>query len=240
MAVRLGIIEFRPTLVPSLVTLVFLVLLISLGFWQLDRARQKQAILDNYQAGNDEAAIRIDAGSMSLQGIAYQHAVAQGHFDTRQQFLLDNRTHDGVAGYYVITPFLLSRNTAILVNRGWVPLGVSRDRLPDIRLQASGRTISGKLKPIPKKVFMLGKEQPRQSWPYRVLHINIDSFSEQLGYRLSPYVLLLDPAAPGGYVRDWKPMKFGPERNVGYAVQWFSLAAALLLIYFFVNTRKVK
>jgi surfeit locus 1 family protein len=52
--------------------------------------------------------------------------------------------------------------------------------------------------------------------------------------------MLLNPDESEGYVRDWRPLKFGPERNVGYAVQWFSLAAALLLIYIIVNTRKVK
>lgn len=240
MSMSSGCIEFRPSLWPSLVTLVFLILLISLGFWQLDRARQKQAILDKYHAGTDATVIRIDVGSIAAPGVAYQTAEVQGHFDNRQQFLLDNRTHEGLAGYHVITPFLVSRDTAILVDRGWISLGESRDRLPEIPVDVAGRKISGTLKPVPEKVFMLGKEESWQSWPYRVLHINIDSFSEQLGYRLSPYVLLLNPDESDGYVRDWQPMKFGPERNVGYAVQWFSLAAALLLIYFFVNTRRVK
>ncbi len=237
---RLGIIEFRPSVWPTLVTLIVLALLISLGFWQLDRAKQKQDILDKYQSGQGVTAIRIDAGSISAQGIDYQSAEAKGYFDNQQQFLLDNRTHEGVVGYHVITPFLVSRHTAILVNRGWIPRGVSREKLPDVRVDISARKIRGKLKPVPDKVFMLGQEEPRQAWPYRVHHVNIKRFSDELGYRLSPYLLQLNPDDPSGYVRNWRPFKFGPERNVGYAVTWFSLAATLLLIYLLVNSRKVK
>ena len=237
---RLGFIEFKPALWPTLVTLLFLVFLVSLGFWQLDRASQKQEILDKYHADHGATAIRIDAGSLSAQGYDYQLAEAKGYFDTDQQFLLDNRTHKGAVGYHVITPFLIATKSAILVDRGWVPLGVSREQLPDVSVDISERIINGKLKPVQKDVFMLGQEEPRQVWPYRVHHVNIKKFSKELGYSLSPYLLLLNPDEPSGYVRDWKPFKFGPERNVGYAVTWFSLAVTLLLIYLLVNSRKVK
>jgi surfeit locus 1 family protein len=237
---RLGFIEFKPALWPTLVTLIFLVFLTSLGFWQLDRARQKQEILDKYQADHGGTAISIDTSSLSVQGLDYQLAEAKGVFNTEQQFLLDNRTHKGAVGYHVITPLLIADETAILVDRGWVPLGVSREQLPDVSVDVSKRTIKGKLKPVQEKVFMLGEEQPRKGWPYRVHHVNIKRFSEELGYSLSPYLLLLNPDDPSGYVRDWKPFKFGPERNVGYAVTWFSLAVTLLLIYLVVNSRKVK
>jgi cytochrome oxidase assembly protein ShyY1 len=64
--------------------------------------------------------------------------------------------------------------------------------------------------------------------------------SAELGYPLEPAVILLDPEAEGGYQRDWHPSfgGFGPERHQAYAVQWFSLAAALLVIYMVVNTHR--
>jgi len=55
-----------------------------------------------------------------------------------------------------------------------------------------------------------------------------------------PVILLLDSEQQDGYVRDWNTLPFGPERNVGYAVQWFGLAVALLIIYLVVNTRKAR
>jgi surfeit locus 1 family protein len=237
---RLGALEFRLALWPTLVTVVFLVLLTSLGFWQLDRAEQKRVLLEQYNVDSSETVIRVDKNLNSVAGLEYQLAEARGQYDNQRQFLLDNRIYQGSAGYQVITPFMIAQDTAVLVNRGWVHLGVSRERLPDVHVQATERIIKGKLKPVNEKVFMLGQEEARLGWPYRVQHVNIKAFSEELGYTVLPFVMLLNPDESEGYVRDWRPLKFGPERNVGYAVQWFSLAAALLLIYLFVNTRKVK
>ena len=73
---------------------------------------------------------------------------------------------------------------------------------------------------------MLGEEEARQGWPYRIQHIEIPTLSQELQRKLLPFVVLLDAEEPDGYLRAWQPMAgFGPERNVGYAVQWFGLAA---------------
>ena len=63
---------------------------------------------------------------------------------------------------------------------------------------------------------------------------------DELGYQLMPVMLLLEPEEPDGFVREWHPLTFGPERNVGYAVQWFGLALALAIIYLAVNLHRVK
>ena len=177
----------------------------------------------------------------SAAGLEYQHASTVGRYDNAHQLLLDNRTHEGRAGYQVLTPFILRNSeVAVLVNRGWVPLGVSRNQLPDVTVDEAQRTVLGRLKIPPAKVFMLGEEEPRQAWPYRIQRIHIPALSEELQRTLLPVVLLLDNAEPDGYLRDWRPLSgFGPEKNVGYAVQWFGLAAALLIIYFTVNSRRV-
>ena len=87
---------------------------------------------------------------------------------------------------------------------------------------------------------MLGEEEARQGWPYRIQHIEIPTLSQELQRKLLPFVVLLDAEEPDGYLRAWQPMAgFGPERNVGYAVQWFGLAAALMIIYFTVNSKRV-
>jgi surfeit locus 1 family protein len=49
---------------------------------------------------------------------------------------------------------------------------------------------------------------------------------------------LLDPAEPDGYARHWAPPGFPPIRHIGYAVQWFALAAALLVIYLIMNIKR--
>ena len=61
-----------------------------------------------------------------------------------------------------------------------------------------------------------------------------------LGYPLRPSLILLEPEAPGGYRRDWQPRfgGFGPERHRGYAVQWFALAATLVILYLAAHARR--
>jgi surfeit locus 1 family protein len=238
---RIGRVEFSPSRWPTLVTLLLFGFLLSLGFWQLDRAEQKREIIGHYHGDKDDAVIRLDAGMKSASGLEYQRASSLGHYDSAHQLLLDNRTHEGRAGYQVLTPFVLQNSeVAVLINRGWLPLGSSRNRLPDVSVSEAQRTVRGRLKTPPAEVFMLGEEEPRQQWPYRIQRIDIPALSAELQRTLLPFVLLLDNEEPDGYLRDWQPVVgFGPERNVGYAVQWFGLAAALLIIYFTVNSRRV-
>ena len=238
---QIGSLEFSPGRWSTLVTLVLFGFLLSLGFWQLHRAQEKREIIKNYQVEKDGAVIRLNADMKSAAGLDYQHASSIGRYDSVHQLLLDNRTHEGRAGYQVLTPFILrDSEVAVLVNRGWVPVGKSRDQLPDVAVGEAQRTVLGRLKIPPAEVFMLGEEELRRGWPYRIQRIQFQTLSEELQRTLLPVVLLLDNEEPDGYLRDWRPMVgFGPERNVGYAVQWFGLAAALLVIYFTVNSRRV-
>ena len=50
--------------------------------------------------------------------------------------------------------------------------------------------------------------------------------------------MLLDPAVPDGYVRDWVVPGATPDRNLGYAVQWFAFAALAAAIWFVLSLRK--
>jgi hypothetical protein len=56
--------------------------------------------------------------------------------------LLDNQVRDGRPGYHVLTPLRMAEN-AILINRGWVPLGEFRQVLPDRECPRMIMTIGG-------------------------------------------------------------------------------------------------
>ncbi len=238
---RVGSLEFRPGFWPTIITLVLLGVLLSLGFWQLDRAEQKRALMAAWGTKRGAAPLRLDPSRADYAGMDYRLVEVRGHFDGARQFLLDNRTHNGRVGYQVLTPFVVEGGRAlVLVNRGWVPLGVSRERLPDPPAPAGEQRILARIRLPADKVFMLAGEAPRTGWPWRVQAVQLELFSRALEQPLMPVLLLLESDTGDGLVRDWKPLKFGPERNVGYAVQWFGLALTLLIIYFVVNTRKVR
>ncbi len=110
-------------------------MLLSLGFWQLDRADQKKVFLAERQQ-------LMNGGEMLLNGLTpddlgllkYRPIRFAGHYVGEHQFLIDNQHVDGEVGYFVLTPFKLDgTDKAVLVNRGWLPLNVDRSVLPNCR-----------------------------------------------------------------------------------------------------------
>ena len=93
----------------------------------------------------------------------------------------------------------------------------------------------------PETGIRLGPADTGEAWPRVVQYVVPDRVSEQLGYPVLDRVIRLGPEAPGALPRDWgeqPPVPFGPQRHVGYAVQWFALAATLLVIFVVVNWRR--
>jgi surfeit locus 1 family protein len=215
---------------------------VSLGFWQLDRAAQKRALLDAYGERPTDAPLLVTPGFEPDADWRYRRAEVAGRYIPERQFLLDNRVYRGQVGYHVLTPVRLAQSEyAVLVNRGWVPQGKTRADLPAIPAPADEQLHIEGLIDIPSdKVFVLGEGEDRApGWPKVLQQIRFELHAEQLGIRLLPMVLLLAEDQPGGFVRDWNPIVIGPERHVGYAVQWFALAAVLSILYFWVNVRRM-
>jgi surfeit locus 1 family protein len=61
-----------------------------------------------------------------------------------------------------------------------------------------------------------------------------------LGVAVEPRIVLLDAAAPDGFERIWRPaLGFGPERHLGYAIQWFAFALVAAVVFVSLNLRRV-
>lgn len=232
--------RFRPGLVPSLAVAILLPLLLGLGFWQLDRAGQKRAIEDDFAAGDQIEMVSSPAGMEILP--RYRRVSLRGHFDGSRQFLLDNMTDGGAAGYQVLTPFLPHGwDRWVIVNRGWVKKDFASPALPDLAVAETDREIRGRLAPLPRPGLALAAaEQADRSWPRVAQFPAMGELEAALERPLADRSVLLDPEAPDGFLRRWQPASLGPERHIGYAVQWFALAATLLIIYFVVNLKRIE
>ena len=234
--------EFRPAWIPTLATLILMPVLIGLGLWQWQRAEQKQVLQMTYESRLEQPAAALDTLPKPANEL-YREVWAEGVFDREHQILLDNQVRDGQPGYFVYTPLRLdAQNKAILVNRGWVAMGNSRSELPaalKTALPEQGVAIRGRLGSPPNPGILLDNPTT-DTWPKVVQHVNYQELSSALGYDLETAIILLDATAPDGYLRDWTPTfgGFGPERHIGYAVQWFALAITLLILYLLMNFRK--
>jgi surfeit locus 1 family protein len=234
---------FSPSWLMTVITLMLLVLFIVLGRWQWGRAEFKQRLGEEFASGTDQV---VELGSKTAAELPrYARVEVTGDWDGSRQFLLDNRTRDGRAGYEVLTPLQLENGQWLLVNRGWVPFEGYRDRLPHVDLPSidGTATIAGRLDELPAAGLAGGRAAPAISggWPRVTAYPLPAELARSLGVdlkRLESRVLLLDASAPDGYRRDWKPYAKGPEQNWSYAIQWWSFAVLLLVLFVVMNLKK--
>jgi len=239
--VKIGHYRFAPSLVMTLLTALLLALFVRLGFWQLQRAGEKRAILAQHEQGLQQPPLVLEAGMSEAATAMHRRLIVEGRYDVAHQVLLDNRVHNGVAGYHVLTPLKLTgSDTAVLVNRGWLPVGASRRKLPELPLPTAALRITGTASAPPGTIFKLAPgEAYTAGWPKVAQHVRPDELAVVLHYPLLPYIVLLDSDQQHGLVRDWKPVAMQPGKHSSYAMQWFGLAALLFMIYLFMNTSKV-
>ena len=228
---------------PTLVYMFFLIVLITLGIWQLGRAEIKRVILEKQSHGIGSHDV-IDIASTSydnVDAIKYKKVNILGHYDQEHQFLVDNRISAGKVGYFVLTPFILEGEAkAVLVNRGWIPLNPDRSDLPDIQIKSKQFEIMGRVNSFPSVgIKLIGAEIPTNTWPSVVQVIDSQILANKLGYFVFPYQVELDSHLPEGYKREWQAIKImQPEQHIAYAIQWFALAFTLTMLFLWYSLKK--
>jgi surfeit locus 1 family protein len=242
MSLRIGNREFAPPGWGVALVALGLAVFVSLGYWQLGRAREKQALFDAFMQGSQDT---VDATGLGFDELArYQHIRLRGSYDATRQILLDNMPSvTGRPGYRVLTPFERADGRGwVLVDRGWAPLGATREDLPDVTVSVREREVSGILDVLPIPGVRVGPAAVpgNAAWPRVLLFPTEADVESALGIDVEPRIVLLDAGAPDGFERKWRPaLGFGPERHLGYAIQWFAFALVAMVIFVAVNLRRV-
>jgi surfeit locus 1 family protein len=238
---KIGHYVFNSSIAKLSAYLVLTSLLICLGFWQMSRATAKQQLLTQQQIQTTQVLKLTPKTVDHAQSLRYQPVQVSGRYDTAHQFLLDNQINQGKAGYFVLTPLILNDGlSAVLVNRGWLAAHPDRRILPAIDIQTREVNLAGRINTFPSVGIRLkGAEIPSENWPAVVQVIDTDVLSKKLGYRLFSFQVELDPAATQGYRRQWlENTLMLPQQHRAYAVQWFSLALTLTLLFFWSSVNK--
>ena len=211
-----------------------------LGFWQLDRAAQKEGLQAAIDSRRVLPPLAADALADDERQAAEQHhrrIELRGRWLPQHTVFLENRQMQGRPGFFVLTPLLLPDGSAVVVQRGWVPRDI-RDRtlvqapaLPDgeIRLEA-------RIAPPPARLYEFDEGATgviRQN-------LLLPGYALETGLRLRPLsVMQLSPAAPpggaapaaDGLAREWPAPAADVHKHYGYAFQWFALCALTILLY---------
>ena len=227
--------------------LIVVSLMVALALWQLQRADEKIDMLSAAERARQVPAVAIDTVTdPAVAAATYRRVTATGCYVQGRQFLWDNRSHDGQPGFEVITPLRLASGGLALVNRGWLPMGPTRDDLPDLQIggkQPMCVTLEGSLT-RPSRGFMSGPAVAAAgSWPRILQYFDYPALETALGEPIVPGVVQLGQSGapssrPEALIANWQPTASGPERHYGYAFQWFAMATALTVLFVVLNTRK--
>ena len=203
--------------------------LVSLGFWQLDRADQKRTIEASIQKANT-GVVELIINQNELLNKEYYEVRLQGSYVSDKQFIYDNQIVDQASGYYVLTPFVLTgQSNAIMINRGFIPWNGRRDQLDDIAVDSTYREIKIQVSRPIKRIELKTSDISNQ-FPVLIQAIDFDVIEEVSSTSFVDVIGLLDPSSDDGFVRKWEPYTGSIEKHIGYAIQWFLMALVLGII----------
>jgi surfeit locus 1 family protein len=211
-----------------------------LGWWQLDRADQKQRM---QQALDTRAAmpplppseLAQRAGDIAAQ--AHRTTTLRGRWLNDLSIYLDNRPMAGRIGFYLVTPLAMDDGTTVLVQRGWVPRDLmDRSRVPPPPPQIPTEGVRGRLAPALARLYEFdatAKGLIRQN-------LELSAYAAETGLNLRPWVLVqledsetmrASGVSNDDLKRQWPAPDTGLQKHHGYAFQWFSLSVLTLTLY---------
>ncbi len=161
--------------------------------------------------------------SRPQDALPYTRVTARGHFDTSNEVIVASRALDDTSGNDVLTPFLYADGHAVLVDRGWVPIGIDtpgdrRISPPSGEVRITAIALAGER----KRPF--SPDDPKAGRLRTVTHIDPARIARQVPYHLQgSFYLLLQRQRPAQHAlpryERLQPLTDGP--HLSYAVQWF-------------------
>lgn len=227
----------RPSVFAVLLTLFGIAVFCGLGMWQLQRAAYKVAVLTRFHNAATAPFVSLADAVADRQPDAYPHVEVSGRLEAKRVYMLDDQMRAGRLGVMVFVPFVPAGSTrTLLVNLGFLtkmgPDATQSPDLPPIAEQAV--TLKGIYAPPPLPGLKLGGNPlPREkTWPKLVTWIDPQEIASDLQATVYPHVLLLDPDPHSSYIRSWTANVMPPARHRAYALQWFTFAAAAIVMFF--------
>ena len=214
----------------SLTFFCLLVLVLSLGVWQIDRGYKKKELENTFLERQSQPVKEIKYNTFENSDL-YRNVVLEGKY-LDQIFLLDNKIHNGKPGLKVFSPFESINESLVLVSRGWIEFE-DRSNLPMIKTERNALKIQGILRSESKDFILENDNMKKNTNPILIQTINLDELSNYLGKPLSPYILELSELSKSAFVKTWQPINLSSFRHFGYAVQWFGLGLVLIIGYLF-------
>ncbi|WP_341662547.1 SURF1 family protein [Vibrio sp.] len=225
--------------VGMILTLVVFSILVNLGLWQFGRYQKKNEIEQKLLAREQSTTVEMD--DLHLVGVEYLTGIKISAelvpIDGRY-LLLDNQVYKGEVGYLAYQLMESETGIAVLLERGFIPAGKDRSKLPQVSwittpISLAARLYQRSVNPLSDRLYM---ETDR---PHRIQNLNIEELGELWGRNIQPY--LIQPVVDDWpYPQPWQPLPLSSSKHLGYAVQWFGMATALLVLTLWIAVRLFK
>lgn len=226
----------RPSIVPTIAAVAAIALFIAAGNWQRGRMQQKQDLGAQVAAAEALPPV-VFPRTDDWTPWRYRSVTAAGTFDAARQILVDNKVHAGRAGFEVVTPLVLADGRTVLVNRGWVAGGATRDRLPDVPPPSGTVEVRGRVNVPPAAYLELAPGATAgRVWQ----NLDLRRFADATGVAVLPVVIeqTAPAAATDLLARDWTPPDFGVDKHRMYMLQWYAFAATTAGLWLYYSFRR--
>jgi surfeit locus 1 family protein len=207
--------------------------MVFLGNWQTRRAEQKLTLQQRVDARSREPELSLPATPVAAADYAHRRVTVRGEFAPRHTVFVDNRVLRGLPGYHVVTPLRIrGGDIYVLVNRGWIGVGPTRARLPQVLTPTGEVALEGFAVVPPERVYELAGEPG--TGPV-VQHLVLSRIQGRTGLTLQPIVLAQTSAASDGLARVWERPDLGVDTHRAYALQWYAMGVLIMVLYFSLN-----
>ncbi len=233
---KFGELEIRVNWVIAICVLLTMSGLIRLGIWQLSRAQEKLQLQESFLEFSEEQATPIE--NLPIAGRefdAMQHQNRQveltGRYLNENSIFLIYQTYEDQLGFEVVTPFELSSlDLIVMVSRGWSGI-TSEDELARALPKINGELVlQGQIYVPTEKEAARTNTLVNESWPLTTRYLNTNELSRYFDSSIFPYVIRLGADQAGVLVRHWPAVTANTSQNFSYALQWFSMALAVLIV----------
>ncbi len=207
------------------------VILIGLGVWQLERLQWKLGLIAHAETRMAAPAVPYPAEVDDPAALDFRHVVAEGTFLNESAVAFGAIQRGGQLGGQLTTPLRLDDGRVLLVDRGWLPEAMLPPHVPSAARSSGHVNVAGVLRYLgdaPKAFFTPANEPGKRRWYW----FDQGALDRAVGEPVQPFILFVNRAAKPGELPAPEPVEVDYRNaHLGYAITWFSLAAALIVFY---------
>ena len=210
------------------VLIIFIVTFVLLGKWQIDRSHEKKRIIDNFNEKLVRPTKQFNQINFDDNDI-YKPYYISGRYLTQFSYLQEGKILNNRLGVDLYMPFETLSGKIILVNRGWLLTDYDRTKIPVFNTPEGVTRLHGFFIKESDYAY-INETKTISGWPHHVVEIDIQIIGKQIKREIFPFIFVLKEDSDSVYQYHWRAINMSPQKHFGYAIQWYAMAIALIIL----------